>query len=359
MRFTVTLALIAVAAGSSAACGATAAPDSVSAPAVASGDGREVALHGSLASTVAALGREARGPVWVSWEVPANSDMGFACCLDSKWRRTTCHLEKANQSSGSNDQDHSALSGVLLVYARWEAGKVERVRPFSQECAVDSGSVPLVRVTGVTPSASVDFLVGLLGDAQRRRDVDEPLVAVSYHADAAADRALEKLAEPGHAEEVREQALFWIGQSRGEHGAQFLMAFIQREPSTEMRKKAIFALSQNDAPSARPAIVEVARNDRDPEVRGEALFWLAQSGAPNAGDVILAAIDHDPSDEVRKKGVFALTQLDEDEGVPLLIKLAREKRDLEIRKQAIFWLGQSDDPRAMSFFEDVLGGKKQ
>jgi hypothetical protein len=52
--------------------------------------------------------------------------------------------------------------------------------------------------------------------------------------------------------------------------------------------------------------------------------------------------------------VFALTQLPAGEGVPLLITLARTAANPVVRKQAYFWLGQSKDPRALSFFEEVL-----
>jgi HEAT repeat protein len=57
---------------------------------------------------------------------------------------------------------------------------------------------------------------------------------------------------------------------------------------------------------------------------------------------------------VKRQAVFALSQLPKDEGVPLLIEIARNNRNREVRRQAMFWLGQSKDPRAVSFFEQVL-----
>jgi hypothetical protein len=44
--------------------------------------------------------------------------------------------------------------------------------------------------------------------------------------------------------------------------------------------------------------------------------------------------------------------------VPSLIRIARTNRDPEIRKSAIFWLGQSRDPRALTYFEEVLLGRR-
>ena len=37
-----------------------------------------------------------------------------------------------------------------------------------------------------------------------------------------------------------------------------------------------------------------------------------------------------------------------------LIDTARRNRNPAVRKQAVFWLGQSSDPRALTFFEEVL-----
>ena len=53
-------------------------------------------------------------------------------------------------------------------------------------------------------------------------------------------------------------------------------------------------------------------------------------------------------------GTFALNQLPSDEAIPLLIKLARSHAHPIVRKQSMYWLGQSNDPRAFSFFEEVL-----
>ena len=87
---------------------------------------------------------------------------------------------------------------------------------------------------------------------------------------------------------------------------------------------------------------------------GWALFWLSQRAGQAAVAAIRSAVDDDPETEVKKKAVFALSQLPKDEGVPLLMQIARTNRNPEVRKQAMFWLGQSKDPRAVSFFEEIL-----
>ena len=320
-----------------------------------SGELREVAVAGSLAATVRQVGSRERGPLWLAWEVAATPALGNACCFDEKFRGAGCRLESQRQSWGTRG-DGRLGTGRELVLARWAGGEVERVRAVSTSCEIDSGGLPLVYLTDVDVAESVALLDGLVrrgGD--RRRDRSEPLAALAYHAGRAADEALHRLAADDRPSDDREQALFWIGQARGEEGARFLAGVARTDPSPDIRKKAVFSLSQNEAPSAIPAIVEVAKTDRDPDVRGEALFWLAQSGAEQAPRVLLARLDEDPSREVRKKAIFAISQLEDGEGVPLLLRIARERRDPDVRREALFWLGQSDDPRAIDFFAEVLG----
>ena len=264
-----------------------------------SGEVREVAVAGSLAATVQQVGSRERGPLWLAWEVAATPALGNACCYDEKFRGAVCRLESQRQSWGTRGDGHPG-TGRELVLARWAGGEVERVRAVSTSCEIDSGGLPLVYLTGVEAAESVALLDGLVrrGD-DRRGDRSQPLAALAYHAGRAAEEALHRLAAAARPSDDREQALFWIGQARGEEGARFLAGVARTDPSPEIREKAVFSLSQNEAPSAIPAIVEVAKTDRDPEVRGQALFWLAQSGAEQAPQVLLARLDADPSKEVR------------------------------------------------------------
>ncbi len=305
---------------------------------------------GGLASAIARAGADAHGPVWLAWEVPASS-MGNACCLDRQFKPTTCRLENNRQSWGTNN-DSPPGSGRLLVLARWEDGKVERIRHVDTQCPVDPAPLSIVDLQGVAAAESVRWLAGLAAEAESKRDSGEPLAALAHHGEPAADEALERLASKPNRDELREQALFWMGQARGERGARFLADVARHDPDGEIREKAIFSLSQSEVPTAVDTIVEVARNDRDEEVRGHALFWLAQTNAERAPKVLLDALDRDPSEDVRKKAIFAISQLDD--GAPILIRIVRERRDTQLRREALFWLGQSKDPRAFDFLADVL-----
>ncbi len=237
------------------------------------------------AQTLANAVRDAQarsGATWLTWRVPIVAG-DHSLCFD-------------HMTSGRRDADDlrpaATRASELVVYARLEGGRVERVRAFTPDCQVESEKTPVVQVAGVTGADSAAWLASLVAaaDSETRKVVDPILMALSLHAD----------------------------------------------------------------PAATDRLVAIARDDARPRVRGQAIFWLAQRAGEKATATITAAIDNDPETEVKKKAVFALSQLPKDQGVPKLIEVARTNHNPAVRKQAMFWLGQSRDPRAVKFFEEIL-----
>ena len=183
----------------------------------------------------------------------------------------------------------------LTVLARVENRRIERLQTVTPDCEVDAGGLPVVWLDGISPAQSAGWLTAQITSTEMAGQRDPKIV----------DSAL--------------RALIW-------------------HPGDEPIN----------------TIVGMARNDRRPYVRSQALFWLSQRAGQQAVGAIRSAVDNDPETEVKRKAVFALSQLPKDEGVPLLIDIARNNGNREVKKQAMFWLGQSKDPRAISFFEQLL-----
>ena len=102
-------------------------------------------------------------------------------------------------------------------------------------------------------------------------------------------------------------------------------------------------------------LIRVAETDSDNELKKQALFWIGQRAGQRSLEVLGKTVDSDDADtDVQKQAVFAISQRPKDEAVPLLIKIARTHAKPEVRKQAMFWLGQTGDPRALEFFKEVL-----
>ena len=147
--------------------------------------------------------------------------------------------------------------------------------------------------------------------------------------------------------------LHWLTGVRPEDSVDWLSTLATGDSSRRLANNATMALALHANPQATDRLIALARDAKSSDVRGHALFWIAQRAGDKAIGTITQALE-DPETEVRKKAVFALSQLPKDEGVPKLIEVARTHRDAAVRKQAMFWLGQSRDPRALTFFEQIL-----
>ena len=98
---------------------------------------------------------------------------------------------------------------------------------------------------------------------------------------------------------------------------------------------------------------------RPEDVRTDALFWVGQEAAGVATEGLAeVALDESEDQDIRESAVFALSQRPEDESTPILMEIAVSAPQAGTRKSAMFWLAQSDDPEVTDFFEDVLLGRR-
>lgn len=166
--------------------------------------------------------------------------------------------------------------------------------------------------------------------------------------------ALINLAEKADDDVIREKAIFWLGQREGEKALKFLVKVAQSDPSSDVREKAVFAISQMKSEQATDELIDLAYHAKEKNVREKAIFWLGQKASKKAVAALEDVVNKDDDEEVQKQAVFALTQLPDHRGVPNLIKIAKTHPNREVRKKAIFWLGQSDDHRALDALVEIL-----
>ena len=317
-----------------------------------------VASSGALRQQIEGFASRQNGTAWIGYMVPAVESHRTICCSEGGWQDRgccgMCHLESEhNNYSGSRDDCDDAEQKNVAVLYRVEDKKIDNVRLFSENCAIDAGGLPVSVITGVDSRQSVAYLSTFVTSDDThlgRRAID----SIAEHEDAAADAALDRFVSADHSEKIREHAAFWLGVARGQHGYATLKRLIESDPDDHFRDKLTFPLSQSRVAEAQDELIHVAKQDSSSRVRGQALFWLAQKAGKKVAGVITDAIENDPDTDVKKKAVFALSQLPDHEGVPKLIEVARNNRNPVVRKQAVFWLGQSNDPRALDFITSVL-----
>jgi len=170
---------------------------------------------------------------------------------------------------------------------------------------------------------AVSALDSILRGSGDQGPQEKALFALSQHESPRAQAALRAYADRSDVpEELREKAVFWIGQSGdGAENRSWLLSVV-RDPkrSIELRKRALFSLGQADGP-----VSELA-----------ALYGQL------------------PERELKEQVLFQLGQRDDPEAVDRLLEIARGSDDLELRKKALFWLGQSDDPRAAGALQSII-----
>lgn len=270
--------------------------DAIAQPRISNGTLQPTPLSGRLTRAVLDGLAAKSGPTWVGYAVPAVDGEHQMCCWtgNAAGSYQGCRLEPGTSQTFTTTSGGSsvvALEGQPLhVLYRLEAGRVDRIRTFSADCALDAGGLTVNWLTGVAPADSAAVLGGFLDASSTNKLADGALTALAMH----------------------------------------------REPAALER------------------LLTAARDGATTHLRGQALFWLSQRAGDKAVGAITDAIAKDPETEVKRRAVFALSQLPKDQGVPLLIQVARTNANPAVKKQAIFWLGQSKDPRALKFFEEIL-----
>jgi hypothetical protein len=326
-----------------------------------------------LAAEMHSLLASAEGLFWIGYSVPAIEGGRESCCgdySDYHWNACgRCFLNSTGEHGSRHSRPDAVVAmvpahlegpGQVSILLRAEDHRINRVRAFSEECEVDADKVRVVWLTGVKPAESAAYLQSLMtasgsGEEGFREPATGALTAIALSAGPEANKALESFVDPGRPEKLRSQAAFWLGSTRGVTGLRVLERMAKSDPSSRVRAQVAFAYSTSHESAAVDDLIRMAHDEASEHVRGQALFWLAQKAGKRAAGAITEAIENDPDTRLKRSAVFALTQMPPDEGVPLLIQVARNNKNPEVRKQAFFWLGQSKDPRALAFFEEVLG----
>lgn len=175
---------------------------------------------------------------------------------------------------------------------------------------------------------------------------------------ARAAAVLRRLAESAQTpEQVRDQAIFWIGQRRSQENAEFLRSLFGKlgrgERNDEVRKKVMFSLSQMRGFGNDRWLLAIAVDTTySAELRGHALWTAGQAGVP--GSDLASLYDRISDAEVKDKLIWVMSESRDRVATDKLIEIVQKDRDPEMRKKALFWLGQKNDPRVRQLLTDII-----
>ncbi len=150
--------------------------------------------------------------------------------------------------------------------------------------------------------------------------------------------------------DVRENAVFWLGQRQGQAAVDALESVLFGGVQ-ELEEKAVFALSQHGSRRAMELLrgVVVDKNAH-PDTREQAIFWLGQEGSSEDVGLLMDMYDRLDNQELKEKIIFSVSQNSDAAGFEWLLGLAHDRREsVELRKNALFWVGEEGDVDAAEF----------
>ncbi len=184
---------------------------------------------------------------------------------------------------------------------------------------------------------------------------DKALFSLSQQNEPRAQQILRDFAaRDGENGDLREKAIFWLGQRRSTENTEFLRSLYSRLSNEDLKEKILFSLSQQKGAGNEQWLMNIALNPKeDIELRKKALFWAGQTGVATSE---LSSLYNRMADaEMKDQMIFVFSQRQHDPAaMDKLFDIAKNEKDPELRKKAIFWLGQSRDPRVQQFLMDLI-----
>lgn len=258
-------------------------------------------------------------------------------------RRDACSVELRRKAVWLiSQQDSDETAAILLDVVRGDPDSEVREQAVFWLSQVDN-------------EEAVAALDSLLMEADDRAVQEKAIFALAQHDSYRSAEILRNYVRRNDVPvELRENAIFWLGQSDASENQQFLRDLYGEVQSEALKDKIIFSISQEESAAAGDWLMAVAMDQNESiERRKSALFWAGQRDQlPTAslGELYRTMDDREMQEQV----IFVLSQRDQTDAVDALMNIARNETDRELRKKAIFWLGQSDDPRVADFLLELI-----
>jgi len=279
-------------------------------------------------------------PAWIGYSVPAvRTYDGLGC--EYVW--------DGNDGRGpGSGVVHLEPPDQMVVLMRVEDNKVSRLRTVSPACQIDAGNVPFHWLNDVQPAQSIALLSTLASTS------GNAMHAIAMHADPAADQALERFLATDQPEGIRARAVSYFGSIRGRSGFDVLKRVMANDPDIRVRERAVSTLGNLREPEATDLLTSIAKTNPDSRLRTQAVSALGRKSGAATIATLTGIAENDADKTVKRRAISALQSMPDGEGVPTLIQIAKTSKDPETKKQAMQTLEHSRDPRALTFFEDVL-----
>ena len=181
------------------------------------------------------------------------------------------------------------------------------------------------------------------------------IFAVSQQRRDAARQTLQRVAQDEKIpEEVRGDAIFWLGQNNIAD-LEFFKTLFKTTKSTELRSKILNGVATGRSPGASAWLLDIARDKTfDIETRKNAIFWASQRREMDLNVLNTLYDQSKGEDEMQEHILFIYSQRREPAATDKLMSIARTDPNVEMKKKALFWLSQKNDPRVKAFILELI-----
>jgi HEAT repeat protein len=218
---------------------------------------------------------------------------------------------------------------------------------------VRATAVHLLAQSGSEQAVGVLIDVVLNGDDSGLQS--EAIYALSRHDNERVAAVLRQVAvDPAQDPEIREVAIFWLGQDGSAEHLAFLRQLYGELQDAELKERVLHGIAQSEAPGVAEWMAQIALSEQeDLEARKMALYWAGRNGqlpVPRLVEIYREVDDR----ALREQTIYVLAQDGGEAAVTALMDIARTEADLELRKQAVFWIGQTGGERAEQFLLEII-----
>ena len=192
--------------------------------------------------------------------------------------------------------------------------------------------------------AVLDPLIQLY-DAERNPDVKRQMLHAFAEMDAV-PRAHAKLLAIARSrtesDELRRQAIHWIGERETPAAFDELVQLYNSETNVEIKRQIIHGFFDTKDARAHAKLVEIARSPAENvELRRQAVHWLGEQKSPTAFDSLLQIYGADDNVDIKRQIIHALSEMEDPRAQGRISEIARNaSENTELRRQAIHQLGE-------------------
>ncbi len=137
-----------------------------------------------------------------------------------------------------------------------------------------------------------------------------------------------------------------------------LLGIVERDTSKAAQHAVIALTIADGVQPWERLLKVAKNESRPREVRQQAVFWLGDAAGDKVTQSLESIAYDPGDREVREQAIFAMSRRPDEEATTSLLRMAETLPDRELRKRAIFWLSRSKDPRALAWLERTLSGRQ-